>query len=84
MSESMALVGLDVHQAQSVAAVLDPLTAQSFVWSGCGARRGMSSRCSWRAWGQQSGAMSCAQLGRHARNLDPELDPVAVPRERAT
>ena len=28
MSESMALVGLDVHQAQSVAAVLDPLTGE--------------------------------------------------------
>jgi transposase len=28
MSESMALVGLDVHQAQSVAAVLDPVTGE--------------------------------------------------------
>lgn len=28
MLESMALVGLDVHQAQSVAAVLDPLTGE--------------------------------------------------------
>jgi hypothetical protein len=28
MSESMALVGLDVHQAQSVAAVLDPLSGE--------------------------------------------------------
>ena len=28
MSESMALVGLDVHQAQSVAAVFDPLTGE--------------------------------------------------------
>ncbi len=28
MSESMALVGLDVHQAQTVAAVLDPVTGE--------------------------------------------------------
>ncbi len=28
MSESIALVGLDVHQAQSVAAVLSPLTGE--------------------------------------------------------
>ena len=28
MSESMALVGLDVHQAQTVAAVLDPLSGE--------------------------------------------------------
>jgi transposase len=28
MSESIALVGLDVHQAQSVAAVLDPVTGE--------------------------------------------------------
>ena len=28
MSESMALVGLDVHQAQSVAAVFDPPTGE--------------------------------------------------------
>ena len=28
MSESMALVGLDVHQAQTVAAVLDPGTGE--------------------------------------------------------
>ena len=28
MSESMALVGLDVHQAQTVAAVLDPSTGE--------------------------------------------------------
>jgi transposase len=28
MSEGMALVGLDVHQAQTVAAVLDPLTGE--------------------------------------------------------
>ena len=28
MSESMALVGLDVHHAQTVAAVLDPLTGE--------------------------------------------------------
>ncbi len=28
MSESMALVGLDVHQAQSVAAVLDPVSGE--------------------------------------------------------
>ena len=28
MSESMALVGLDVHQAQSVAAVLDPSSGE--------------------------------------------------------
>jgi transposase len=28
MSESMALVGLDVHRAQSVAAVLDPLSGE--------------------------------------------------------
>jgi hypothetical protein len=28
MSESMALVGLDVHQAQTVAAVLDPVSGE--------------------------------------------------------
>ncbi|MGI8441095.1 MAG: IS110 family transposase, partial [Thermoleophilaceae bacterium] len=28
MSENMALVGLDVHQAQSVAALLDPLSGE--------------------------------------------------------
>ena len=28
MSESMALVGLDVHKAQTVAAVLDPVTGE--------------------------------------------------------
>jgi len=28
MSESMCLAGLDVHQGQSVAAVLDPLTGE--------------------------------------------------------
>jgi hypothetical protein len=28
MLESMALVGLDVHQAQSVAAVLDPVSGE--------------------------------------------------------
>ena len=28
MSEGMCLVGLDVHQAQSVAAVLDPLSGE--------------------------------------------------------
>jgi hypothetical protein len=28
MSESMALVGLDVHQAQTVTAVLDPLSGE--------------------------------------------------------
>ena len=28
MSESMALVGLDVHQAQTVAAVLDPISGE--------------------------------------------------------
>jgi hypothetical protein len=28
MSESMALVGLDVHQAQTVAAVLDPSSGE--------------------------------------------------------
>ena len=28
MSESMGLVGLDVHQAQTVAAVLDPATGE--------------------------------------------------------
>ncbi len=28
MSESMALVGLDVHQSQTVGAVLDPLTGE--------------------------------------------------------
>lgn len=31
MSESMCLVGLDVHQAQSVAAVLDPVTGELLV-----------------------------------------------------
>ena len=31
MSESMALVGLDVHQAQTVAAVLDPSTGELLV-----------------------------------------------------
>ena len=28
MSQGMALVGLDVHQAQTVAAVLDPVTGE--------------------------------------------------------
>jgi hypothetical protein len=31
MSKSVALVGLDVHQAQTVAAVLDPGTGELFV-----------------------------------------------------
>jgi hypothetical protein len=31
MSESMALVGLDVHQTQTVAAVLDPSTGERSV-----------------------------------------------------
>ena len=38
MSQSMALVGLDVHQAQTVAACLTR-SAASCGWSGCAARR---------------------------------------------
>ena len=32
MSESMALMGLDVHQAQTVAAVLDPRDLERLAW----------------------------------------------------
>ena len=35
-SEVMCLCGLDVHQAHTVAAALDPLSA-SYAWSGCDA-----------------------------------------------
>ena len=42
MSESMALVGLDVHQAQTVAAVLDPVSGELRVQR----LRGEPDRCS--------------------------------------
>jgi hypothetical protein len=52
MSESMALVGLDVHQAQTVAAVLDPGTGELRVEQLRGERRRWC-RCFWRSWSGQ-------------------------------